>query len=166
MGGGSRESGHVQQCAAANSDDVRMAVNVVAVNVGMDFGDVKIGVLGALAAFDDERGTDQFEAGRRGAEISLDLRAQPGLGLSEGFVHHYQDGMGTAGSAVGKNVVQERIGRGEDVLGEKHPEFKPDLDGSLNDRHSFYCGRIDAELRVFNYGIRAVPLRDLPRLLG
>jgi len=53
-GGGGSEADHIQQGPAADADDVGMAVDVVAVDLGMDFGNVKIRVFCAFAAFKND----------------------------------------------------------------------------------------------------------------
>ena len=57
-----------QQRAAADRDQIGMAVDVKAVDMRMDFGDVEVGVLGALAALDDNGRADQPQA--RGTDFS------------------------------------------------------------------------------------------------
>ena len=90
MRGGGGKTGDVQQRAAADGNQIRMPVNVVPVNVRMDFGDVNGGIFGTFAAFDDERRADEFQAVGVGGKIIFNPARKVGLGLGERFVEDDQ----------------------------------------------------------------------------
>ena len=56
-GGG--QARHVEDRAAADGDDVGLAVDVIPVDVRVNLRDVKVGIFGALAALDYKGRTDQ-----------------------------------------------------------------------------------------------------------
>src|SRR5205085_2553532 len=58
---GRRETNHIEQRPAADGYDIRMPVDVMPVDVRLDFRDVKVGIFGALAAFDHQWPADEFQ---------------------------------------------------------------------------------------------------------
>src|ERR1700719_3902055 len=113
----------------------------------MDFGDVEVGILGALTALDDEGRADEFEAIGSG-EILLHVRRQLGPGLGKGFIKHDHDTVDTPGTAAEEDLVQKRIGRRKNVPREKHPELETNLNGALNGRHHFILADWTRELEI------------------
>lgn len=137
MGGGSSQADHIEQSTTADGNQVRVAIDMITVYVRMNFGDVKVGVFGAFAAFNDDGRTDEFEAIRSRGKIGLDLRGQKRLGLGQGFVQHHDDAVDAIALVGKQDGLQEMIGGGKDALGEEHPELKADLNCTLNDGHFF-----------------------------
>ena len=86
MGRGGGETHQVQQRAAAHRHDVGMPVDVVAINLGLDFGNMKVGVLHPLSTFENERRANQTKCVRAALEPGFDLRRQSRLGEMQRFV--------------------------------------------------------------------------------
>lgn len=84
--GGRREADHIQQRAAPHAEQVGVAVNVIAVNLRVDFRDVEVGVFHPLAALDDDGRADQLERIAVDGEVVGDGPFQSGLRLRERFV--------------------------------------------------------------------------------
>ena len=61
MRGGGGKSGDIEQRAASDGNQIRMPVNVVMVNLEMDFGDELVGIFGAFAAGDEDWRTDELK---------------------------------------------------------------------------------------------------------
>jgi hypothetical protein len=136
MRGGGGEADHIQKSATANSDHIGMTVDVVTVDVRMNFRDVKIGILGALTAFDHERAADQLQSIRVGGEVVFDLAGQSGLSLREGFVEDQEDFFRLP-RFTGQRLFENEISGFEDVFGKVHTEVVADLNGFSHDRHVF-----------------------------
>ena len=109
MRGRRRQTDHVQNRAAADRDDVGVAVDVIAVDVRMNFRDVKVGILRALAAFDDKRRTDQLQGFGEGGEVRFDVAAQLGLRPGQGFIENDERLVLRFLLAAGQRVAQHRI---------------------------------------------------------
>jgi hypothetical protein len=104
MGGSRGEADHVEQGAAPDRNDVGMPVDVEAVDLRMNFRNVKIGVFCALAPFDHDGRTDKVQF-RISGEIGFDLAAQKGLGLSEAFVDDHENGVPFPAFVLQKNFA-------------------------------------------------------------
>ncbi len=78
MGGGGGKSGHVQQRAAADGDEIRMPVKVVALELRVNFRDQRGGIFGAFAAAGKQRRTHEAHLRRVGGKIIFDLAFEPG----------------------------------------------------------------------------------------
>ena len=83
MRGGGGKTGAVQQRAAAHGNQVRVPVNVMPVNLRMNFGNVKRGVFGAFAAFNNQRRAGELHAAGLGGKIILNPAREFGPGLRE-----------------------------------------------------------------------------------
>ena len=90
MSGGGGEARHIQQSAAADAEQKVVAINVVTFDFGMDFGDVNVGVLGALAPFHDHWGTNEGRSVGVGIEIGGNLGNERGPGGGERFIEDQQ----------------------------------------------------------------------------
>ena len=134
MRGGGGESGDVQQRAAADGDEIRVPVNVVPVNVRLDFTDDGRGVFGGFAAADKQRRTDQLQAGGVRGKIFFNLAFQFRQRLRERI---FQDDQGFARAGVGQHVLQDRIVRRKDIFGEIDAKLPADLNGAFDDGHGF-----------------------------
>lgn len=134
MGGGRSQADHVEKGAAADADDVGVAVDVVAIDLGMDFGDVKVGVLGALAALDDHGLGDEAELFGVGGEIDFDVACEVGLGVGEGFVEDDEDFVTAFLGAVDHHVAEEGVFGIEHAVGEMDLVAKTDLNGAFDVR--------------------------------
>ena len=86
-----------------------MAVDVIAVDVRMNLRDVKVGILRALAPFDDKRRTDQLEGFGEGAEVGFDVAGQLGLCPAQRFIEHDKCLVLLFLLAVGQRIAQHRI---------------------------------------------------------
>ena len=135
MGRGGGQPDHVEQRAAAHPDHVGVAVNMVAINLRMNLRNVKIGVLRALAALDDDGRADQGQGiGVRG-EIIFDPARQPRLGLRQRFVQDEKHFVRTNGFGAAQGRSQDQVGRIERGLSEINSQPVADLDGSLDEGH-------------------------------
>ena len=105
-----------------------MAVNMVAINVRMNFGDVKVGILGAFAAFDDERRGNELQRVAVSGKIFLDLLGEVRLRLREGFIKDQEDFFDLAGFIARQRLLQNEIGGIEDVVGKEHAQIVVDPD--------------------------------------
>ena len=137
MRGGRSEADHVEERAAADRDDVGMAIHVKAIDVRMNFGNVEIGILGAFAAFDNDGRADQVEFGISG-EVAFDATDKEWLRLRERFVDHHDDFMARALSAFRHDVAEQIVCGGEDAFGEVHLVAITHLYGSLDARHKIF----------------------------
>ena len=134
MGGGGGQPHQVQQGASADCDHIRMAIDMVTIDLGLDLRDVEIRVLDPFPSFQNQRGTNQLDRGGMFAEPGLDLVHQRGLGLMQGFVHHHQRFRSRLVSRR-EHVLEQRVAKAEDVLGEVHPVRELGGDDALNRRH-------------------------------
>jgi hypothetical protein len=126
---GRGEADHVEQRSAADGNDIRMAVDVMPVDMRMNFGDEKIGILGALAAFNHKRLANEFECLGVGCEIRFNLARDVRLGLREGFIQNEKDFFDGAGFVTGHGLFQNEIGGGKDVIGKEYAQIVIDLYG-------------------------------------
>ncbi len=165
MSSGSGQADHIEQSAAADRNQIRVTVDVITVDVGMDFRDVKVGIFGAFAAFHDDRRADEFEVLRSRGKIGLDLRGQKRLGLGQRFVQHHHDAVDAVALVGKQDVLEERIGGGKDPLGEEHPELKTDLNGALNDGHFINVKgwTLKFEFYLTNFGDNSLNRNDSKR---
>lgn len=136
-----RETGDIEQGAAAHREDVGVAVDVKFFHAGMDFRDVVRGIFGALAPLDEQRGANKPDGIGLGGEIIFDGLHQPRLRGGERVIQDDEDFACGTGRAIFQNVLEQRIDRRENILGEMHPQWKIDPNGSLDDRHALQCGR-------------------------
>jgi hypothetical protein len=134
MSGSGGKADHVEQRAAADGDEIGVAVDVEAVDLRMDFGDVEIGIFGALAAFDNDWRTDQMQAGAPGGEIEFNVFCQFWLGDRERFVEHDQS-FNACAAFAGEHVFEERVIRREHLMREVHAVLEADFDCALDGRH-------------------------------
>ena len=133
---GRGEADHVQQCAAADGDDVGLPIDVMAIDMRMDFGDMKIRILGAFTAFDDERAAHEFHRVRVSGEIFLDLAREHRLGLRHGFIKDQQDLFHLAGP-IGQRLLEREIRSFENMIGKEHPQVIADLNLFSHGGHGF-----------------------------
>ena len=103
---GRGKADHIEERAAADRDDVRMAVHVEAIDLGMNFGDVEIRIFGAFAAFDDDRRADEMEFGTS-SEIFFDAADEERLGLRKRFVDDNDGFMARAVGGIAHNVAEQ-----------------------------------------------------------
>src|SRR3954463_2263702 len=90
MGGRCRESGHIEQRSATNGNHIGMPIDVETIDLGMNFGNVKIRILRPLTAFNRDWRANELEASAPCGEILLDLLAEFRLGDRKGFVNNHQ----------------------------------------------------------------------------
>ena len=132
---------HIQQCAAAHANDVRMAVHVMPINPGVNFRNVKVGILGPLAAFDDQRRTNKLYRIGLPFKKCGNLPGQVWLRFCQRFVEHNQHFLNRCRPAAIQYVPQDHIRGVENALSEVHSQLIAHLDGSLDDRHLWPIGR-------------------------
>ncbi len=111
-----------------------MAVDVVALDLRMDFRDVKIGGLGPFAAFQDEGRANQIQLVAKPGEMVFDQLRQFGPRRGQRFVQHHQDLGDTR--RVGQDRLQKGIGR------VKHAARKMDAKFKLNAKGANYAGHL------------------------
>ena len=134
MRGGGGKSGDVQQRAAADGDEIRMAINVVSVKVRQNVGDDADGIFGAFAAAYRQWWADEFQAGGVRGKIFFNARFQFRQRLGERF---FKDDKGFARGYVGEGIAQSQIGRRKNVLGEEDAQRPSDLNLAFDDGHTF-----------------------------
>ena len=86
--GGRGETGDIEQCAAADGNQVRMPVNMIPVDLRMDFRDVNGGIFGALTALNNQWRANQFYIVGVGGKVIFDPACQIRLCLREGFIEN------------------------------------------------------------------------------
>jgi hypothetical protein len=111
-----------------------MAVYMKAIHMRMNFGDVKIRIFGAFAAFDNDGRADQVELGISG-EVAFDAAEKKWLRLRERFVDHDDDFVARALGTFGHDVAKQLVRWGKDAFGEVHLVAITHLYGSLDARH-------------------------------
>ena len=109
---------------------------MVTVDMRVDSGDLEIGVLGAFAAFDNQRRANQPDCLGERFEILLNLSRQRGLSAGQRFVQKDQRLFEREILPRAQDVFQNHVRRIKDVAGEIHPQRIAHLDLSLDDRHS------------------------------
>ena len=127
------ESGNIEQRAAPDRRDVGMPVNVVTLNQGMNFGNVKIRGLGAFATFENKRRTNQVQLVAKPAEMVFDQLRQFGPRDGKGFIQddeNFRDAR-----RVGQDGLQKGIGRVEYAACEMNAVLKLNAEGADNIRH-------------------------------
>src|SRR2546426_2552754 len=92
-----------------------MAIDMKAVDLGLNLRYVEIGVLHPLAAFENHRRTDQVQAVLLRGEPRLDFRFEFRLGDVQRFVKDDQDLRKLALILRAKDLPQERVGRVENI---------------------------------------------------
>src|SRR5262249_16194439 len=128
MGGGRREPNHVEQRAAADSDDIGVSVDVMPIDSRLDLGYMEIVVLGAFAALNDKRRTYKVETMCMRGKICFYLFKQGGVRLGEGLIEDDQGFVNRAGFIIDENVFEQRICAAENILSEVHTQSVTDLD--------------------------------------
>src|SRR5262249_11200680 len=113
-----------------------MPVNVIAIDLGMNFRDVEIRILCALASLDDNRTGHKLDSIGMGREIAFDLGCKLRLSLSEGLIHDYQHFCRCCSFRTTQNVPQDWIRGAKDVFREMDLQMIADLNGTFNPRHS------------------------------
>jgi len=83
MGSGGGKTGDIEQRATTDGDEIRVPVHVMAVELGIDFADERVGILGAFAAASEHRWTNEADLMRVGGKILFNLRFQFRHGLGE-----------------------------------------------------------------------------------
>src|SRR3954464_1956521 len=111
-----------------------MAVDVVTIDAGLDFGHMEIRILGAFAPFENHRGRDELDTVLVRLEVRLDLRTELGLSAIERFVDYDQRFWEVAIFAA-KHVFQQRVLGAKDISREEDPLLETDPNGPLNHRH-------------------------------
>ena len=144
MGRGRRQPDDIEQRAAADGDDVRVPINVMLLDLRLDFGNVEVGILGPLAAFEDERRADQFQVRRMKREIRLDVRQQAWLALGQGFIHHHQRLGHSIGFLGPEHLMEQRILRRKDAAREMHAMAVAHLNVPFNVGHGVQLRFFDA----------------------
>ncbi len=115
MAGGGGKAGDVQHGAAADGDEIGMAVNVMTMQVAEQIGDERDGIFRGLTAGDEQRRADELQTiGVRG-KIFFDLAFQFRQCLGERI---FEDDHRTMRAVAGQRVHQRQIVRREDILGE------------------------------------------------
>ena len=84
--GGSGEPGDIQQRAAADGNEARMAVQVGAEDVRMEFVDERARIFGGLAAADQQRRKHEFQAGSMHGKVVFNPVLQFRQRLREGII--------------------------------------------------------------------------------
>jgi hypothetical protein len=97
---------------------------------------VKVGVLGALAAFENQRRTDELETLRVRREVSFDLLRERWLSLGQRFIDDDERFVTFPCLAIEQNFFEERVGRIEHMVREMHLVAEAHLNGSLNSWHA------------------------------
>jgi len=108
-----------------------MPVNMMAVQVREQVVDDGLRVFGPFAAGHEEGRTDQPDLTGVGAEIIRHALRQIGLGLGEGIFQHHE-----RFARPGQHTLQQGIGRGKDVFGEKDAQLPANLNGALQQGHA------------------------------
>jgi hypothetical protein len=112
-----------------------MTVDMMPVDLRLDFRDMKIGILYALSALKDDGGTDQPRGVGKFSEIAFDLRSQGGLALMQGFVEDHQDLRHLSGLSH-ERFFQYGITQPENVSGEENPVLKGHRNGPFDQGHA------------------------------
>src|SRR5579859_5654273 len=165
MRGGGGETSGIQQRPAADGNQVRVPVEMMAVNVRMDFGDMDGGILGAFTAFDDHRRTYESDIAGMSGKIIFNPASKIGASLRERFVEDDeclgQGSTGARSTGITQRILQDEIVRSKNVFGEINAELPADLDGALNHRHDRQSEFLDNSFRVlFEAKLPAVLLHD------
>lgn len=147
MRGGRREANHIEERTAADGDDEGMAVDMETIDLGVNFGDVKVGVFGAFSAFENDGRTNQAQA-FVGAEISLDIAGEERLGLGEGFIDENESFSFFAIVAVGHDIVKNAVSGMEHALGEMHLVAVAHLNHPLDTGHNSLICSLRRKSRV------------------
>jgi hypothetical protein len=106
-----------------------------AIDLRMDFRDVKIRVLGPLAAFNNNRRAHEPQPTVMGCEITFNLPRQSGLRMGQRLVKDDQNFRREARGVFIQNVFQHHVCPVENVLSEKNPQAIAHLNGALDRRH-------------------------------
>src|SRR6267142_1837049 len=125
-----RQTHDIQQCAAADSDHIRMPINMVAVQPRMNFRNVEVGVFRPLATFDYNWRTNQLKPFGVRLEISFDAARQIGLCSSQSFVQDHHDFMWAPVLLLIQNRFQNQIHWFEHIFRELHLQFVRNLKGA------------------------------------
>jgi hypothetical protein len=126
-----------------------MTVDMVAINMRVDFRDVEIGIFGSLAAFYDEWRTHQREAIIMRFEIGLDAPGEIGLGVGKGLIEDDQSFVRKLALIGMQGIFQNQVDGIENALREVNPQFVVDLNRSLDLGHKYYSDRLDGPNRDF-----------------
>ena len=126
---------HVEDRAAADGDDVRVAVNVITINVRMNFRDMEVRVLGALAALNDKGRTDQSQQARKSGEVAFDVPRQRRLRPGQRFIEHHKHLVLFLALAVGQHLFERQVCRVKDASREQDAVTIADLNCALNNGH-------------------------------
>jgi hypothetical protein len=105
-----------------------MTVEVMPFNLGMDLGDVEIGVFDPFAAFHEERRAGKLDDVGVSLEVTVDLVDQVWPGLVETFVGDKQGALDASGRAVGQDVAKREVGWVKDMVGEEDAVMEADSD--------------------------------------
>lgn len=135
MCGRGGKADHVEKGAAANANDVGMSVDVVAVDLGMDFGDVEVGIFGAFAAFENDWRRDEANFFGMSGEVNFDAAGEVGLSGGESFVEDDEDFVTAMLRAVDHDVAEQGIFGIERAFGEMHLVAIIDVNGAFDMRH-------------------------------
>src|SRR2546426_503433 len=84
--------------------------DLFSLEVRMDLRDVKVGILRALAPFDDKRRTDQLQGFGEGGEVGFAVAGQLGLRTGQRFIEHDERLVLLFLLSVGQCVAQHEIG--------------------------------------------------------
>lgn len=117
MGGGGGIAGHVEQRPASDGDEVGVPVDVMALNLGIDFADKGGGIFGALAPAGEDGRSNEPNLGCVGGEVPRDFSVQLWHGLGERI---FEDHQRFAGAKVGEGLMQHRIVRRKHVFTKKN----------------------------------------------
>ena len=134
MRGGGGKSGGIEQRAAADGDEIRMPVEMVAMDVCVQFADERGGIFGGFAAGKKQRRADGLDRFGVDGKIFFNLRHQLRQRLGERIFQHDER---FARRGVGEGVAQNQIFRRKNIFGEENAQRPADLNGSLEDRHGF-----------------------------
>jgi hypothetical protein len=100
-----------------------MSIDMIPIQVRMDFRHVEIGILGSLAAFDHDWRANQLKPFRMHFKISFDAGQQIGLRSGKGFINDYNCLMELSVATLIQQGLEDQIGRFESILSELHVQF-------------------------------------------
>ena len=120
---------------SSDLDEIRVAVNAVAIDVRKQVVGDGLGIFCRLAAGNEQwRAHELDDVGVR-SKIFFNLLLQFRLRLRERIFQHNERFMRCA---IGEDIAQDAVLRREDVFREENPELPADLDVTFDGGHDFY----------------------------
>src|SRR5258705_6843975 len=134
MGGGGSQADQVKESASSDRDYIGVPVDVITVDMRLNIRNMKIGVLGPLAPFEDHGRTDQQKP-RTVAEITFDFAGELRLGPIEGLIDDHQDFRHHRSIAIEHHIAEQRIARAKHIARKIDPMPETDLYSALDTGH-------------------------------